>query len=159
MAKNPSNVFNFLSSLRAKLTPPAQIELQRLLALKKAHLESRNEPFDSKFYTWDFHYYNNLLLEKEYDIDAQVIREYFEVGNVVSGVLKIYQNMLGVEFKELSPTDENGSRWHEDVRVFEVREAVPGPNRGEFLGTFYLDLYPRDGKYVYVPKKKRWIFF
>ena len=37
--------------------------------------------------------------------------------------------------------------WHPDVRVFDVVERDASGKDGAFIGTVYLDLFPRDGKY------------
>lgn len=49
----------------------------------------------------------------------------------------------------------NAPTWHSDVRVFDVfdapadapLDAPAGGKRGAFIGTVYLDLFPREGKY------------
>jgi thimet oligopeptidase len=53
--------------------------------------------------------------------------------------LKIYQELLGLKFEELHGVET----WHPDARCF----AVSDQQSNEFLGHFYLDLYPRDNKY------------
>jgi len=60
---------------------------------------------------------------------------------VVSGVLDIYQEILGLKFVEMPK--EKIHTWHPEVTQFEVYDS----KTNEFLGQFYLDLYPRDGKY------------
>jgi Zn-dependent oligopeptidase len=66
MAKTKSNVLDFLSDLRGKLKPYAEKELKTLVDLKEKHCKENNLEFDSKINSWDFGFYNNLLLDTEY---------------------------------------------------------------------------------------------
>ena len=51
---------------------------------------------------------------------------------------EIYQEILGFRFEEV----EKPYVWHEDVQLFSVYDK----DSNDFIGHFYLDLYPRDGK-------------
>ncbi|TPX58646.1 hypothetical protein SpCBS45565_g07930 [Spizellomyces sp. 'palustris'] len=140
MAKDAKSVDEFLKKLRERLTPFGQKELQRLLELKKKEKASRNEPFDNKINSWDFQYYNRLLLESEYSVNDEEIKQYFSLETVTQGMLDLYQTVLSIRFKEV----EKPPVWHADVRLFEVFD-----HSGEFMGHFYLDLHPREGKYTH----------
>jgi len=139
MAGSAEAVMEFLTSLHAKLVPTARKEKQRLLELKRSHVEGRGEEFDGKLNAWDLSFYNNLLLKQQYGVDQQKIKQYFPIDVVVNGTLEIYQELLGLRFTELS----GFSTWHEDVRLFVVHDAQTGAQ----MGHFYLDMHPRDGKY------------
>merc|ERR550517_1596469 len=54
-------------------------------------------------------------------------------------MMDIYQKILGLKFTRL----KEGEVWHEDVEMWKVDDLQSGDN----IGYFYLDLYPRDGKY------------
>jgi hypothetical protein len=41
---------------------------------------------------------------------------------------------------------ESAPTWHEDVKLYMVTDAA---DETSILGFFYLDLYPRDGKYTH----------
>jgi len=109
------------------------------LKLKEQECKERNMAFDGKINAWDFRYYNRLLLEKNYNVDQDLIRQYFPIHKVVEGVLYVYQEILGLKF-ELT---KNPHTWHNDVSQYDVHDI----NTNEFLGHFYLDLYPREGKF------------
>ena len=66
MAQTPEAVINFLTSLKEKLTEKAGKELEKLLQVKKEHVESLGEEFDGKINAWDLSFYNNRLLKQEY---------------------------------------------------------------------------------------------
>ncbi|KXS14454.1 zincin [Gonapodya prolifera JEL478] len=141
MAKTPKEVTEFLDDLTARLIPYAEKELSVLLEIKRKEKEERREVYDGKINSWDFNYYNRMLLEKEYEVDDQAIKQYFSLSTVTDGMLDIYQEVLGLKCVEIpsAPT------WHPDVRLIEVSDALSG----EFIGQFYLDLFPRDNKYTH----------
>lgn len=85
MAKTTAEVTKFLGELATLLRPLAEQELVKLLSLKKAEKEARGEPFDGKINSWDVNYYNRVLLETEYEVDDEKIKEYFSMEAVTTG--------------------------------------------------------------------------
>ena len=67
------------------------------------------------------------------------MKQYFPVTKTIEGMLKIYQTILGLDFQALpdAPT------WNSDVKAFRVLDH----KTGDLIGQFYMDLFPRDGKY------------
>jgi len=141
MAKNSENVMKFLTDLTQKLDEPSKKDIQILLKAKEADCNERKEPFDGKINVWDWRYYEQFLLQKDYQVNQDEIKEYFPMEKVTEGLLDIYQQVLSLKFVKMEK--EKTHVWHEDVHQYEVydRETT------EFVGHFYLDLFPRDGKY------------
>ncbi|KAK3319004.1 peptidase family M3-domain-containing protein [Apodospora peruviana] len=154
MAKTPKTVLDFLGDLKTRLAPGGAKEIEHLLALKKKDHESRGVPFDGNYYLWDHRFYDRLMVEQEYSIDENAIAEYFPLKSTVGGMLRIFEELFGLVFVELSPEDRQrisptgkaeDISWHEDVIIFSVwDDAAEGD---EFVGYLYLDLHPRPGKY------------
>ncbi|KAL4779147.1 peptidase family M3-domain-containing protein [Aspergillus varians] len=154
MAKTPKTVDDFLAALRARLSDGGRKELAQLLELKKSDIASRGEAFDGGYYLWDHRFYDRLMLEKDYSLDQQLIAEYFPLQNTISGMLRIFEELFGLVFVEISGEDREqiattskGSDivWHEEVQLFSVWDDE-GEGSG-FVGYLYLDLFPRPGKY------------
>ena len=139
MAKNLENVENFLNELKIKLLPKGKEELKKLLELKKREKIERKEDFDGQINTWDFHYYHQMLLKEEYNVQEDKIQEYFPTDFVLEEMLQIYQTVLELEFEKI----EGFPVWHEQVTFYSVVDS----KTKEQVGHFFLDLYPRDGKY------------
>eukprot|EP01119_Soliformovum_irregulare_P009694 TRINITY_DN232_c0_g2_i1.p1 TRINITY_DN232_c0_g2~~TRINITY_DN232_c0_g2_i1.p1 ORF type:complete len:572 (+),score=214.58 TRINITY_DN232_c0_g2_i1:230-1945(+) len=137
MAKTTQRVFDFLNDLVEKLEKPARKDIEKLLKLK----ESETKESDGKLNIWDWRYFDNLMLQKEFQVDHNLIKDYFPLEKVTKGMLDIYQEILGLKFVQLE--SEKSHVWHEDVQQFEVLDV----KSGNFIGHFYLDLFPRDGKY------------
>ncbi|MEO6991373.1 MAG: M3 family metallopeptidase [Candidatus Baltobacteraceae bacterium] len=135
MAKSPERVRTFLDKLDAALLPKARQEIARLAALKAKHEGVPN----ARLQPWDVGYYDNLLRTTAYAVDTNEVRQYFPVQHVIDGVLGIYQKVLGVKFAAIP----NATVWYPDVQEYAVSDSASG----RFIGTFYLDLFPRDGKY------------
>ncbi|KAJ3028140.1 hypothetical protein HK097_006027, partial [Rhizophlyctis rosea] len=140
MAKKTESVKGFLDSLRGKLRKYGEEEIERVLRLKEQESKERGIEFDGKVNAWDFQYYHRLLLERDYQVDDEKIKQYFSLETVTQGMLKLYEKVLGLRISEVEGVE--GKVWHEEVRLFEVFD-----NGGDFVGHFYLDLHPRENKY------------
>jgi thimet oligopeptidase len=137
MAKTPKRVFDFMNELKEKLTPLSDKET---LVLREMKANEQNIPLDeTKIEVWDLFYYHEMLMRDKYAVDQNKVKEYFPMASVIQGVLYVYQTVLNLEFKEA----DTPNIWHEDVTQYEVIDKT----NGQTLGVFYLDLYPRDGKF------------
>jgi len=134
MAKNPKNVWEFENSLKEKVREKAERDYQELLDVKREYTGDKSV---NKIESWEAAFYNNILLEKKYEVDNQKIKEYFEVGNVIDGLFQIAQHLYGVKFEEF----KNPSVWYNEVKFYEVKE------NDKLIARFYLDLHPRANKY------------
>ncbi|MCU0770802.1 MAG: Zn-dependent oligopeptidase [Verrucomicrobia bacterium] len=135
MARHAAAATQFLNDLRAGLQPKFESELEELRQLKAADTADTNAVLG----TWDWRYYENQLKKQRYNVDAEALRVYFPYQAVLRGMFDIYQRMFGLRFEEVQPP----SVWSDGVRLYAVLDA----QSGEPLGLFYLDMFPREGKY------------
>ncbi|KAJ6642581.1 Thimet oligopeptidase, partial [Pseudolycoriella hygida] len=145
MAKDPETVSSFLKDLVSKMQPLWEAERKVLLKLKEKECKKYGYEFNGELDMWDLSYYCNIVEEREYSIDNEVLQEYFPLGTVIKGLLEVYSHILGLEFTRLvdPPT------WHEDVFVYKVNDK----ESGELMGYVYMDLFPRPGKYSHFANK------
>ncbi|MHA1485079.1 MAG: M3 family metallopeptidase [Candidatus Thorarchaeota archaeon] len=137
MAKTPNRVYELMNDLKDKLTPLSEKEFEVLKELKS---KEQGIPLSEVVIeSWDLYYYHKMLMREEYSVDQNEIRKYFPVQSVVEGALDVYQRVLSLKFEE----QKQPNAWHEDVRGFRVIDSVSG----NLMGVFYLDLFPREGKY------------
>jgi thimet oligopeptidase len=137
MAQRPERVRSFLSNLDQELLGRAKSDLAGLAKLKAADLKL---PAGSvKIDPWDTGYYDNMLLKTTYAVDDNEVRNYFPVEHVERAVFDIYAQILGVRYTQRTPV--NG--WVDGLTEWAVTDA----KSGRYLGDFYLDLFPRQGKY------------
>jgi metallopeptidase MepB len=156
MAKDPTTVKTFLEDLRDRLKPAGKEQVAQLYEIKKADLKERGLPEEPDFYTWDWRYYERILVEKEYKIEENKIAEYFSLNSTVTGMLGIFEKLFGLRFFELSEDDKaalsptgkaSDVTWHKDVVMFSVFDDEA--NGDGFIGYFYMDMHPRPGKYTH----------
>lgn len=154
MAKTPKTVDDFLGDLRSRLSDGGVSEIQTLKDLKKKDLESRGEKYDGHYYLWDHRFYDRMMEEQDYSLDQQLISEYFPLQTTIEGMLKIFEEIFGLVFVEITGSDRDSISpsgkgrdivWHDEVQVFSVWDDE-GEGSG-FVGYLYLDLFPRQGKY------------
>jgi thimet oligopeptidase len=135
MAKNAKTARNFLEDLKNGLQPKFDQEMGEFQKLKAAETGNSN----AKINIWDWRYYSEQLRQKRYNIDAEQLRVYFPYNRVLNGMFAIYQHIFGLNFTEIQPP----YKWTDDLKLF----AVSDEKTGEPLGLFYLDMFPREGKY------------
>lgn len=82
-------------------------------------------------------YYEELIRREQFDVDAQLVRRYFDFGRVRAGLLATTAQLFGIEYRERPDL----AVWHEDVTAYDVTE------NDALIGRIYLDLHPREGKY------------
>jgi peptidyl-dipeptidase Dcp len=127
-----------VTSLLARLVPPAVANAEREAAALAA--ASGLEDFAA----WDWAYWSEKVRKAEYDIDAAVMRPYFELDRVLKdGVFFAAGQVYGLSFTERP--DLKG--YHPDVRVFEVFNADGSP-LGLFLGDFFARASKRGGAWM-----------
>jgi thimet oligopeptidase len=139
MATTTERVWDFIDGLVAESKEKALKDIEELKIVRNADINTPNS--DNPINPWDIGYYINQLLKTKYKVDYEKMRDYLPMDACLEGMFKLYQELLGLEFKKV----DNPSVWHEDVSMYEVYE-------GEKLkGRFYLDLYPR-------PNKETWFY-
>ncbi len=134
MAKSAANVWRFIKDLERRTKKQAKLDREML----KADKRRRTSDPKAVLGPHDISYLFKQIFREKFDIDSDVVKEYFPFEHVKQATLDAYQKLLGVVFKRRSDV----KLWHPDVQVYDVYDAS-----GDYLATFILDLYPRDGKY------------
>ena len=132
MAKDVPTVTRFLNSLIRAYKTPARHDLEDV---KKIACET--EGTDFKLKPWDFSYYSHKLQLKRYNVDAEMLRPYFELSNVKRGVFGLATKLYGITFKH----NRNIPVFHPDVEAYEVFDKD-----GSYLALLYADFFPRKSK-------------
>lgn len=129
MATNTRNVYHLLNDLIDAYKPTAQKERDELRKLAHKDVD--------KMKPWDAGFYSHKLQMKKYNIDAEMLRPYFELKKVIKGVFGLANKLYGITFKE----NKDIPVYHPDVKAYEVFDKD-----GSFLAVFYADFHPRKGK-------------
>jgi thimet oligopeptidase len=117
------------------LQPKFDAELAEFKRLKAKETGQANPTI----FVWDWRYYANQLKKEKYTVDAEQLRVYFPYQQVLEGMFTIYQSIFGLKFERL----EAPYKWVDDLQLYAVADA----KSDEPLGLFYLDMFPREGKY------------
>ena len=133
MASNARNVYSLLDHLIDAYKPTAVKEREELKKL----FEKENKSLTSKMKPWDSGFYSHKLQMKKYNLDAEMLRPYFELKNVIKGVFGLANRLYGITFKE----NKDIPVYHPDVKAYEVFDKD-----GSYLAVFYADFHPRKGK-------------
>lgn len=135
MVKNAATAIHFEEKLKDGLQPKFAAELEEFRQMKIKDSGDAN----AKIFVWDWRYYANQLKKTKYNVDAEQLRVYFPYERVLEGMFAIYQRIFGLKFQRV----EAPYKWVDDLELYSVADA----KTGEPLGLFYLDMFPRDGKY------------
>ncbi len=135
MARTGATAVKFEEELTLGLQTKFAAEMDTLRSLKVKHLgaaEAQIEP-------WDISYYTNKLLKDRYAVDTEALRVYFPYQATLDGMFAIYQKIFGLKFTEVTPPYV----WAPGVQLYVVQDSATGVP----MGAFYLDMFPREGKF------------
>ena len=125
MADTPAQVMEFLRELSSHSRESAEREMAELTEFAGMPLEA-----------WDVTYWLEKLKQDKYSVSNEELRAYFPAKTVKEGLFSLASQLYGVD---LTPND-GVATWHEDVCYYTVSQD------GEVLGSFYTDLFARNGK-------------
>jgi peptidyl-dipeptidase Dcp len=152
MAGNVRNVYKLLDDLIAAYKPTA---IKEVAAIEKMFLKDMKRQAtpncqlsivngqcsmvngQCSMQPWDFGYYSHKLQLQKYNLDAEMLRPYFELSKVIEGVFGLANRLYGITFKE----NKDIPVYHPDVKAYEVFDED-----GSYLAVFYADFHPRQGK-------------
>lgn len=134
MAKSAKRVWTFIRDLERRTKKQAARDLEMLKTEKRRRTGNPKATIVSH----DIGYLFKQIRKEKFNIDSDVLKEYFPFEHVKQATLDAYQKLLGVKFKRRISM----KLWHRDVQMYDVHDAS-----GTYLSTFLLDLYPREGKY------------
>jgi len=135
MAKTGTNAEKYINDLIAGIQPKFASEVAELQKMKAADTHDPAAKID----IWDWRYYGNQLKKQKYAVDTEALRAYFPFQKVLDGMFNIYQSIFGLKFEKITPP----YKWIGDLQLY----LVTDPASGEPLGMFYLDMFPREGKF------------
>ncbi|MFH0760612.1 MAG: M3 family metallopeptidase [Bacteroidota bacterium] len=131
MAETPERVMTFLEQLHAAARPAALREFHEVQSYAR-----RRDP-ELEMQSWDWAYYSEKLKEEKFGFTEEMLKPYFELNRVISGIFLVANELYGLTFKLVNTVPV----YHPDVRVFEVIDG-----NGSLLSLFYADFFPRQGK-------------
>lgn len=132
MASNVANVYKLLDDLIEAYKPTAVAEKEELKQMAK-----RMNGEDFKLMPWDGAFYSHKLQLEKFNVDAEMVRPYFELSKVIKGVFGLATRLYGITFQE----NKDIPVYHPDVKAYEVFDKD-----GSYLAVLYADFYPRKGK-------------
>ena len=123
---------DFIARISAAAEARMRSDYEALLERRR-----RDDPASEHVEAWDSQVLTEAVRKERHGFDAQEVRPYFELSRVQQGVLDVTARLFGLTYRKVP----DAPVWHSDVTCFDVLEE------GRLLGRFYLDLFPREGKY------------
>jgi peptidyl-dipeptidase Dcp len=87
---------------------------------------------------WDWRYYAEKLRKARCDIDEATIKAHFQLDRIIEAAFYTANRLFGLTFERRDGVPV----WHDDVRVWEVRDAA-----GRLRGLFFGDYFARPSKH------------
>ena len=143
MAKNGQSALTFVEDLFVKTKPLFDTEVTELEAYKAKLTGEPVAPLNP----WEGAYYAEKLQHEMCSVSDEELRPYFTVEASMSGFFDLAHQLFGITIKRVAgektgaTEDAEFQIWHEDVRVYQIYDEDDS-----YIGLFYADLFPREGK-------------
>jgi len=132
MTRSAATARAFVTRLAERVAERARVERAECLAEKRTL-----EPAAGEVFEWDRAYLLERIKRERFELDSLALRAYFPCERVKQGVLDTAARLYGLEFRREAAEPV----WHPTVECWQVYEG------GRARGRFFLDLFPRPGKY------------
>lgn len=131
MLNTPAKVQALFDEMAAAAKPAADRDYAKKLAALQ-----QLQPGATRIAPWDNTYLAAVVQKQSYGYDRQAARQYFAYDNVRDGILRLTEDMFGVEIRPWkAPT------WDKLVESYELYD------HGKLIGRFHFNSHPRPGKY------------
>lgn len=147
MARSGSGALDFIENLHSRIVPAFHADYRQLAQYKAA---KSGQPVDT-LEPWEVAYWAERQRKENYDLDDEVLRPYFPVDGVMSGMFEIASRLFGISIRQketvfIEPGTSQQSDaievWHPEVSFYEIHDS----DTGAHLGSFYADWHPRESK-------------
>ena len=136
MAKRPDNVMTFLRERHDSLKGDLEIEMQALVA-EKQRIEGTTA---TDLFPWDLMYYKQRVVDQACGDLLSGAASYLSMENCINAFQLLTCRLFGISMREENL--ESTERWAAGIRKFVLWQG------DELVGTLYLDLFAREGKYA-----------
>ena len=135
MAGNAAAVNKFLDDVQGRVEV---LERKEIEALQQEKIAFTGKP-DAALKAWDAGFFQQRLKKARYSVDQAEVRAQFPTEPTIAWMMKVTSTLYGVKFAANPALPV----WQQDVRGYDVIDG----KTGKYLSSFYLDLFPRDGKF------------
>jgi len=134
MAKSPENAIALMESVWPAAIARVDEEVADMLAIGK-----RQDGIE-KIEAWDYRFYAEKVRKDKYNLDSDEVKQYLQLNKLSEAMFYVAGRLFNFNFTEV--IDGSVPVFHEDVRVWEVKDQTSG----EHIGLWYLDPFARKGK-------------
>ncbi len=147
MARNGATALGFVDGLHDRILDAYHADFQQLARYKAEKTGQAHATLEP----WETSYWAERQRKESYDLDDEVLRPYFPVDGVMSGMFDIATKLFGITIRQLDtmfvPPGESApdgaiETWHPEVTFYEIHDSETGAH----LGSFYADWHPRESK-------------
>ena len=148
MAKNGGRALSFVEDMHERIQEAFGRQVRELQEFKAESQRSNVDLLEP----WETVYWSEKRRRQLFDFDAEELRPYFPIDQVLGGMFRIAEELFSIAITEVdsvfvqpgsdvSVPDGAVEVWHPEVKFYEVRNAL-----GTHLGSFYADWHPRESK-------------
>ena len=149
MAASGQAALDFGDEIFQKVRGQFEKEAEQLRRYKAAE-EGLPIDLPSLLEPWEVGYWAEKQRKANYAFDEEVLRPFFPIDHVISGMYEIAQQIFGLRIEERDtskvevPTAaaREPQVWHEGVKFYDLFDS----ETKEHLGSFYADWHPRESK-------------
>jgi peptidyl-dipeptidase Dcp len=137
MAKTPAAARGLLDTVWTRARERAETDRDAMKAL------AANEGGNFALAPWDWRYYADKLRQQRCAVDEAAIKPYLSLERMIEAAFYTATRLFGLTFTERSDVPA----WHEDVRVWQVRDR-DGRDLGLFFGDYFARASKRSGAWM-----------